>query len=150
MLRIERTTSENPAFAKLVQQLDRELLARYKDEQAQYDPHNKIENNKTVIIAYINNQPVGCGCIKPIDLFTVEIKRMFVLPEHRGKGTAMAIIDELELLAKELSFKRAILETGNRQPEAIAVYKKSGYSIIDNYGPYVNMKSSICMGKYLD
>jgi GNAT superfamily N-acetyltransferase len=149
MLRIHRTTSEDPEFLKLVELLNRELWIRYPAEQAQYDQHNKVDHNKTVVIAYIGNEAVGCGCIKPVDLFTVEVKRMFVLPPHRGKGIAVALLTELEIWARELSFKKAILETGVKQPEAIAVYKKTGYFLIENYEPYIGMPSSICMGKSL-
>ena len=149
MLTLIRTNSDNPAFHSLIRQLDKELWQRYESEQAEYDQFNKIENNKTVVLATIDHEVIGCGCFKPVDVLTVEIKRMYVKPEHRGKGVAMAIIRELELWAAGQRFKKVILETGLRQPEAIAAYKKAGYTLIENYGPYIGMKNSICMAKLL-
>ena len=72
---------------------------------------------------------------------------MFVPFEHRGRGIAKEIIKELESWAVELSFKRCILETGLKQPEAIALYTKSGYNSIPNYGQYQGMYNSVCFEK---
>lgn len=72
---------------------------------------------------------------------------MFVLPEHRGKGIAFQILQELEKWAEELKYSESILETGKKQPEAIALYQKSGYEIITNYGQYENILNSVCMSK---
>jgi GNAT superfamily N-acetyltransferase len=147
MLRILRAASDHPDFVDLVKKLDRELWERYDAEQAQFDQHNKIENNKMVLVAYIAREAVGCACLKPADAFTIEIKRMFVLPEHRGKGLAMALMEELERWANQLSYKKMILQTAYKQPEAVAVYKKAGFVITEPYEPYVGMENSICMAK---
>ena len=72
---------------------------------------------------------------------------MFVRPEFRGQGIASAVLYEVESWAKEISYSECILETGIRQPEAIALYKKSGYSQIANYGQYENVATSVCMIK---
>ena len=149
MMSIVRTTSADKDFKLLVEQLDQELWSRYGEEEAAYAPLNKIENNSTVVLAYFNQQPVGCGCFKTHDVLTAELKRMFVKPEHRGKGVGPAIINELEAWARQLSFSRIVLETGIKQPDAIALYKKSGYVIIPSYPPYDNMETSICMSKSL-
>jgi GNAT superfamily N-acetyltransferase len=147
MLNLIRTNSLNADFRKLVTLLDKELWSRYEEEQATYDQYNKLHNINTVVLAYYNEQPIGCGCLKQFDDDTMEVKRMFVLPEHRGQGIAHAILRELEAWACEQSYCVVILETGVRQPEAIQLYKKSGYRVIDNYGQYVGMKSSVCMSK---
>ena len=76
-----------------------------------------------VIVAYLDEIAVGCGAIKPYSDQTVEVKRMFVKLENRGKGMAGKILAELETWAKELNFVECILETGFKQPEAIALYK---------------------------
>ena len=149
MISIIRTTSLHPDFCQLVKLLDEELWARYNDVQAQYDKHNKVDNNATVVIAYEKDQPVGCACLKQFDSDTIEVKRMFVKPQHRGKGIAYAILHELERWSAALSFKKIILETGDKQPEAIGLYKKSGYTLIENYGPYIGMSTSVCLGKAL-
>lgn len=150
MIKIVRTTSENADFRNLVKSLDQELWSRYGDLQAQYDQHNKIEENKTVVVAYIGDEPVGCACMKQFDNNAIEVKRMFVKDTHRGKGIGHAILRELEKWASEKSYQRAVLETGLQQPEAIALYKKAGYSVIDNYEPYIGMEQSVCMAKKLN
>jgi len=149
MVNLLRTTSSNPDFAFLVKLLDEDLLSRYGSEQAEYDKHNKIENNPTVVIAYLDREPVGCACLKTIDVFTAELKRMYVRPEHRGKSIGIGILNELEDWASELSFSRIILETAQKQPEAINLYKKAGFEVIPNYPPYDKMEKSICMEKQL-
>src|SRR5215213_7572549 len=150
MAMIIRTTSDNVDFHKLVVELDKELWKRYPaDIQAEYAPHNKIINLPTVVLAYVDDQPVGCGCFKRFDDRSVEIKRMFVKEDQRGKGIAANILKELEQWAKELSYENIVLETGSRQPEAIHLYKKLGYHTIDAYPPYTGMSDSICFKKSL-
>jgi putative acetyltransferase len=147
MITIKRTTSVDPDFHLLVKLLDKDLWTRYPHEQATYDKHNKIENNNTVVVVYNNEIPAGCGCFKKIDDDIVEIKRMFVKDDQRGKGISKMIMQELEAWSKELHFTRMILETGFKQPEAIGLYKKCGYQQIENYGPYIGMTGSLCMEK---
>ena len=149
MTALVRSETAHADFQLLVAQLDKELWDRYPDLQAQYAPNNKVENIRTAVIAYRENIPVGIGCFRPVDTIATEIKRMFVLPAYRGKGIAGSILAELEKWARELSFSRAVLESGNRQPEALHLYKKSGYIEIENYGPYANMDTSVCMEKQL-
>ena len=74
---------------------------------------------------------------------------MYTLPESRGKGIATRILTELEIWASELSFKKCVLETGKRQPEAIVLYKKNSYKQIKNYGQYVGIENSLCFEKEL-
>lgn len=92
---------------------------------------------------------VGCGAFKEFNDETVEIKRMFVPDEQRGKGIASKVLKELEAWALELGYTTCILETGKRQPEAIALYKKNGYELIPNYGQYAGVENSVCFQKVL-
>ena len=146
---LQRTNSSNPDFRLLIPLLDKELADRYGELQAVYDQYNHIIDIDTVIIAYRDDTPVGCGCFKQIDEHSVEIKRMFVKPDERGKGIASAILSQLELWAWENGFSYTMLETGDKQHEAIALYQKLGYVTIPNYGQYAGMESSICMQKEL-
>jgi GNAT superfamily N-acetyltransferase len=149
MIYIRRNTSDNKDFQELVRQLDNELNKRYGILQAQYNKYNKIEALDTVVLAYIDNNPVACGCFKVFDKKTVEIKRMVVKPEFRGTGIAKMVLLEIEKWAIERGYSRSVLETGIRQPEAIRFYTKLGYSTIENYGQYIGEKNSICMSKKL-
>jgi putative acetyltransferase len=147
MITLKRTTSEDTDFQYLVALLDQDLKIRDGEEHDFYNQFNKITMIKYAVVAYMDNVPVGCGAFKEYDTETVEIKRMFVLPDFRGKGIATSVLHELETWATEVNYKAAILETGKKQPEAIALYQKMGYTITANYGQYENVENSVCMRK---
>lgn len=149
MVRIVRTDSTNPDFRKLVILLDQDLWIRDGEEHDFYAAFNKIDSLAHVVVAYRSQVAVGCGAIKRYSEQIVEIKRMFVLPEYRGQGIAGVVLSELEKWADELGFFESILETGKKQPEAIRLYQKSGYSIIPNFGQYQGIDNSVCMKKTL-
>jgi|ERR1043166_1274610 GNAT superfamily N-acetyltransferase len=147
MIEIIRTNSENEDFVELVRHLDAELAARDGDDHAFYAQFNKIAKLKHVVLAYEDGKAVGCGAIRALDSGDIEIKRMYVPPELRGKGIATKVLLELEKWARKLSFTRCVLETGLKQPEAIRLYEKNGYERIPNYGQYVDVGNSVCFGK---
>jgi len=149
MIKIVRTNSENQDFIDLVKYLDAYLAERDGEDHAFYDQFNKIDRIRYVVVAYENKAPIGCGAIKEVGPTTVEVKRMYVSPESRGKGIATKVLSELEHWASELAYKKCILETGKRQPEAIALYEKNGYQTSPNYGPYADMENSLCFEKRL-
>lgn len=149
MLTITRTNSANPHFQSLVNLLDQDLKIRDGDDHDFYSQFNKIDSIRNVLVAYVDNKPVGCGAFKEYDPETVEIKRMFVHPDFRGQGIAGSILAALEVWAGELDYDFSVLETGKRQPEAIGLYQKSGYQFIPNYGQYANVDYSVCMRKEL-
>ena len=88
--------------------------------------------------------------LKPFDDHSLEIKRMYVIPEFRGKGVAKLVLAELEGWAVSLNYKFCVLETGLRQPEAIALYNKNGYQRIENYGQYAGVENSLCFAKKIN
>jgi len=147
MITLIRTDSDNPDFIGLVKYLDAELADLDGDEHEFYAQLNKTDKIKHVIIAYENDKPVSCGAIREYSPTIMEVKRMYTLPEHRGKGFATKILDELEKWAAELTYQKCILETGKRQPAAIWLYQKNGYKTIPNYGKYVAMENSVCFEK---
>ncbi len=149
MIICKRTSSENPDFQKLVKELDADLSERNGDQHGFYDQFNKIDSIKHAIVAYENEMPVGCGAIKEYSGDTMEVKRMYVPPANRGKGIASHVLSTLETWAGELNYKKCILETGEKQPEAIRLYKKNNYRIIPNYGQYEGVSNSICFEKTL-
>jgi putative acetyltransferase len=149
MLRLVRTTSENIDFQQLVQLLDRDLAQRDGAEHAFYAQFNKIDLLKHAVVAYAGDEPVGCGAFKEFEAASVEIKRMFVRPMHRQRGIAQAVLAELETWAGELGYATCVLETGKKQPEAIALYQRSGYAFTPNYGQYIGVANSVCLRKLL-
>ena len=150
MITLKRTNSSNKDFVCLVEQLDAYLKITDGDEHDFYNQYNAIENLKQVVIAYIDDKPVGCGAFKDFENNSVEIKRMFTSEKHRGKGIASLILNELEKWASELNYDSCILETGIRQIEAVEFYKKNSYNIIPNYGQYKGVKNSLCFIKNLE
>ena len=144
-----RTTSEHPHFRQMVNALDEDLSVRNGETQNLYHQYNKIDHINHAVVVYIENKPVGCGCFKRFDDETVEMKRMFVLREMRGKQLAAALLQELEKWAVAEGFTKAVLETGVRQVEAIRLYSVAGYLRTENYGQYIGMEDSLCYRKEL-
>jgi putative acetyltransferase len=148
MITFVRTNSDDASFRELVGQLDRELYERYGSGQDFFAQFNTLNAIQHVVVAYNDGAaPVGCGAFKLYADHVVEIKRMFVAPTSRGHGIASGVLNALEQWAAELNYSEAILETGTSQPEAIALFQKSGYTIMENYGQYAGVAESICMRK---
>ena len=142
-----RTTSDNIDFQSLVLLLDDVLRNRDGEDHDFYAQHNTLDKINHVVVCYQENVAIGCGAFKKFDSNTVEIKRMFVRPDYRGKGMASLILKELEIWASEIHYSNCVLETGANNPEAIALYQKNGYKIIPNYGQYENIETSVCLKK---
>jgi len=149
MIECLRTDSDNPDFQQLVRILDADLRIRDGADHSFYSQFNKIDRIRHAVVAYENVIPIGCGAIKDYSGDTMEVKRMFVPVDLRGKGIATRILTELEQWARDLHKNRCILETGKRQPEAIGLYGKCGYRIIPNFGQYQNVENSVCFEKPL-
>lgn len=148
-MEIFRTNSDNKDFIQLVKQLDIDLAERDGKEHSFYAQFNKIDTIKHTVVVYENGKPISCGAMKTYSPEAMEIKRMFTSPGNRDRGIATKVLQELESWAKELSYRRCMLETGKRQPEAIALYQKNGYHIIPNYGQYIGVENSVCFEKVL-
>jgi len=149
MINLVKTNSDNRDFIELVKKLDSELGERDGSDHSFYSQFNKIDKIKHVVLAYENETPLACGAIKEFDTTTMEVKRMYVTPELRGKGIAAKVLLELESWARELSYTKCVLETGKRQPEAIRLYEKCEYVRIPNYGQYIGVENSVCFEKKL-
>jgi GNAT superfamily N-acetyltransferase len=149
MISLLRTDSSHPDFIGLVKQLDQFLADLDGEDHAFYSTFNTIQSLKHVVLAYEDGQAKGCGAFKHFSQEAAEIKRMYVLPDHRGKGIAPLILNELETWAKELNHTSCVLETGKNNPTAVHLYLRSGYETIPNYGQYIGVANSVCMKKVL-
>lgn len=154
MFTTTRTSSSHFNFEKLVNALDAELAIYNGEDNEYYSQFNTIDSLKHAIVINQESLPIACGAFKPIILEnsshkSVEIKRMYVLPEYRGKGAAILLMGELEKWAAELGYHSCILETGKFLKRAVALYQKSGYNVIPNYGQYADMPESVCFEKQL-
>jgi GNAT superfamily N-acetyltransferase len=150
MIKITRTDAHNFSFQLLVKALDTDLRIRGGEDHAFFAQFNKTDMIKYVVLAYENEKPVGCGAIKEFSNDVMEVKRMYVVEENRGKGIASLILKELEKWCIELNYSKCILETGLAQPEAIRLYTKNDYQRIPNYGQYEHVATSVCFEKMLN
>lgn len=149
MNQLLRTNSENSEFAELVGFLDADLAEKNGSQDDFFKQFNHVAAIKHVVVLHENNLAVACGAFKPYSDTQVEIKRMFVRPEFRGKQYGKIILSELESWAKQEGFTEAILETGLKMQAAITLYKRTGYEIIPNYGQYQGVSDSVCFKKLL-
>lgn len=146
---LKRTDSSDRDFIDLVTLLDLDLAKSDGEDHEFYHQYNQIDNLKYVVVAYHMDKPIGCGAIKGFDPITMEVKRMYTLPENRGMGVASALLNALEQWTKELTCEKCVLETGLKQIAALALYPKMGYVRIPNYGQYKGIENSVCFLKSL-
>jgi GNAT superfamily N-acetyltransferase len=149
---IRRADFRSEDAQRLVEALNRELRGLYPEQAAQHfrlDPEELEEGRGAFVIATFHGAPIGCGAVRRIGDGVGEIKRMYVAPEHRGRGVARLVLEALESEARALRIGRLLLETGRRQPAAIRVYEREGFTHIPPYGEYVRSPLSVCMEKFL-
>jgi GNAT superfamily N-acetyltransferase len=154
-IEIRRDDFLSPRADQLISALNQELDDRYPEEGANHfdlAAEEVAEGRGAFFVAYIEGEPVGCGAVRRIAPTVCEIKRMYVLPNARGQGVGRRILSELELIARHLGASRIVLETGVRQPEAIALYAGAGFTAIPLFGSYADTphpELSFCMAKDL-
>ncbi len=149
---IRRASLEGPAARALIAVLDADLLQRYPEEGATHfrlDGDEVAPGRGAFLIAYRDGEPIGCGAVRRLDAGVAEIKRMFVVPPARGARVGARILAALEGEARRLGVMRLVLETGARQPEALALYRRAGFTEIPRFGEYVDSALSLCMEKTL-
>ena len=147
-MKIIRTTYLNPAFQELVAQLNEDLANRDGKDHP-LSQFNEITHLRHVVVVYLKNKAVGCGAIAKYNLSAMEIKRMYVLPSYRGQQLGENILSELENWIKELGLSKCILFMGVNQPEAMKLYLRNNFSVIENYGKLKDIPDSICLAKTL-
>ncbi|HKB03469.1 MAG TPA: GNAT family N-acetyltransferase [Gemmataceae bacterium] len=138
---------------QLISRLSAELAAVYPEYPnsgaGNFRPADATGPGSDFLIAWLNNRPVGCGAVRPMEPGVAEIKRMYVEPEVRGRGIARLILEALERRSRELGYVVVRLETGLRQPAAVRLYESTGYFRISNYDIYVGNPLSACYEKRL-
>lgn len=149
MLKLVRTDAVNVDFVNLVKALDANLAVSDGDQHGFYDQYNKLDAIRHTVVAYLIDVPVACGAIKQFSPTVMEVKRMFTSEKARGQGIATTVLAELEKWAAELGNSAVVLETGKKQPAAVALYKKCNYKITENYGQYLGVDNSVCFRKEL-
>lgn len=156
-VRIEVVGYEHPDSQLLIEALQQEHLERYGERDVTpVDPAQFQEPHGLFLVGYLGERAVASGCwrVRPADEPVLrdgdaEIKRMYVAPEQRGSGLARRLLAEIERSAALAGRKRMVLETGTEQPEAIALYRSSGYRDIPKFGVYKADEKSVCLAKSL-
>jgi len=151
-IEIRRGDLGSAVAGELITALNTELSKQYPEPGATHfrlDPQEVTEGNGAFLIAYANEKAIGCGAIRKLENDTAEIKRMYVAPEARRTGIGRKILEALEEEGRRLGARRLLLETGERQIDAMGLYIKAGFLRIPPFGEYVGSPLSVCMAKEL-
>jgi GNAT superfamily N-acetyltransferase len=138
-LEIRDERFDSPAASELIAEMTLDMIERYgSGDETPIDPANFEPPGGAFFVAYLDGRPVGSAGWRTFagDPGAAEMKRVFVRPEARNRGVAMALLRALEESARAAGRTRMILETGGAQPEAIALYLKAGYARIPDFGHY--------------
>jgi len=145
---IER--ADSPEVLNLIEEHRRNMRALYSDGPVHsFDPREAAAPPGVFVVARVHGKAVGCGAVRPSDGPVGEIKRIFVRPEYRRMRIAARIMTLLERKGLENGFTTLRLETGTKQPEAIALFESLGYRNIPPFGEYVLDPYSVCYEKDL-
>jgi putative acetyltransferase len=143
----------SPAAQRLIAALNAELAALYPEPGATHftlEPEQVAAGRGAFLVGYLRDEPVACGALRCLSRDVAEIKRMFVVPRARGQGVSRLILSALESAARGLGVRQLVLETGSRQPAALALYQRAGFAPIERFGEYVESDLSLCLAKALE
>lgn len=127
-----------------------EIEARYGNPNSEPGPAPTAADITAFFVAYDDDGlPVGCGGLRELPGNEAEVKRMFVATSSRGTGVSTAILGELERFGRERGWSRLVLETGDRQPDAVRFYERAGFTRIANFAYYADSEHSLCYEKPL-
>jgi putative acetyltransferase len=101
----------------------RELYQDLVDPATPMPTNQPLRDGDTYLIAFLDGNPVGCGALRKLGDRTAEVRQMYLLRRARRAGTGRAILIQLENEASRLGYEMLLLETGNRQQPAMALYE---------------------------
>jgi len=141
---------DSPTAVELIAAVQQEYVVRYGGpDESPVQPGEFAPPHGRFVVGYVGTTPVATGGVRRVDATTVEIKRMYVVPDQRGRGYARTVLAHLEELARSLGADRVVLETGLKQPEAMQLYESAGYERIEGFGHYCGQELSVSYGKSL-
>jgi len=149
-LRIEARDPLSPEALFLLHEAALEARRLYPDlidSTAPMPTNQPLRPGDIYLIAFLDGNPVGCGALRKLDDRTAEVRRMYVLRQARRTGIARGILVRLEEEACRFGYETLLLETGNRQHPAMALYESYGFTRIPPFGPYVNDPITVCYSK---
>jgi GNAT superfamily N-acetyltransferase len=149
---IEAASFDTPEVTVLVDAQQAEMRGRYEGE-ADIGPTREaamfLPPDGVFLVVRDEGRAIGCGGVCRYDETRAELKRMYVVPEARGRGLGRELLVALEAEARRLGYAGIVLETGDRQPEALGLYESAGYERIPCYGVYATRALSMCFEKQL-
>jgi len=151
-LEISSIDPREPEAAALIRAMTDEVRQIYDhkiDGEGNFKPEDVLVPGSGFLVGRVESQAVACGGYRPLEPGVAEIKRMFVAPEHRGRGYSKAMLSTIERMARESGYHAVRLETRGLQTAAIALYESHGYVRIPNYGFYEGKQSCLCYEKVL-
>jgi GNAT superfamily N-acetyltransferase len=136
-IKIREARFDEPAVQRLVAEAMAELSRRYggSGDDTPVAPTDFAPPQGAFFVAYAGDELLGCGGWRAHGP-DAELKRMFTVPAARGRGVARRVLEAIEESARLRDRRRVILETGDKQPEAIAMYVNCGYQRIEDFGYY--------------
>jgi GNAT superfamily N-acetyltransferase len=141
---------DDPVAGYLIEQVQQEYVLRYGGrDAAQVDPAEFAEPHGLFLVAEVGGTPAGCGGWRVHGPATVEVKRMYVEPGFRRHGIGRRLLAALEATAARAGHRGMLLNTGGRQPEALALYARAGYTPVPGYGVYARSPDAVFLGKIL-
>lgn len=151
-LHVRSVPWDAPDAVSLRAAMTEEVVPRYADRLDTLPPPITMEVDPRELVyvgvAYLDGRPAGHIALRRLGA-EFEVKRTFVDPGFRGAGVGYALLDAVEQAAREAGARRVVLQTGDRQPEAVALYTKAGYSRIPIFAPYEALTYSRCFEKQL-
>jgi GNAT superfamily N-acetyltransferase len=150
-VRIDVLPYDHPDAVALIAEVQQEYVVRYGEpDRTPVDPAEFAPPEGLFLVGYLDDAPVVCGGWRVHGDGDAELKRMYVTPVARGRGLARSMLAELERTAALAGHRRLVLETGTRQPEAIALYRSSGYVDAPRFGHSADEPLSVYLGKPLE
>lgn len=146
---VRRVPWGDPEATRLRTAQQAEISARYGVPDSEPGPKPTAFDITAFFVAFVDDRAVGCAGLRRLDPTEAEIKRMYVDPAARGTGVSVALLGALETFGRQEGWARLVLETGDRQPDAVRLYEREGYTAIPNFGYYAESASSLCYEKVL-
>jgi GNAT superfamily N-acetyltransferase len=140
----------DPVAQHLIERVQQEYVVRYGGrDAAAVDPAEFSPPLGLFLVAEVDGVPAGCGGWRAQGQGTAELKRMYVEPAFRRRGIAALVLAELERTAAAAGIGHLLLNSGQRQPEALALYARAGYLPAPGYGVYADSPDAVFLGKDL-
>jgi GNAT superfamily N-acetyltransferase len=128
---------DDPDVQSLTAAQQVELRRRYDGAGEPGTPPSAADVSVVLVARTPEGVALGCGALRHLGGDEAELKRMYVVPEARGRGVSKVLLAGLEEAALERGWRTLRLETGPRQPEAIGLYERAGYRPIGAFGAYI-------------